>query len=690
VKDYELKRIRNFAVVGHATSGKTTLCEAMLATTGAIKRIGTIEGRTTTSDYHEDEREHGNSIHATLLRMEWLETELNVIDTPGFPDFVGEALCAIKVVDFALIVIDAVEGIGFGTERMWQAATDLGIPKFLVINGTDRERSSVENVVSQVRSAFGDNVLPMTLPLDEGVGCSSFLDAMRSEVIVYKDDTSGKFDEAIPEEADKKRVDELHRQLVEYVAESDDALLEKYFENGGLSEDELRERLHAAVQTQVFVPLFCVAAKSNVGIARLVDFIAKFGSSPIDRKVVTCETPDGEPIDVDVEGSEPVIFIFKTLVEEHVGALSYFRAYSGELKTGTNLENTVRGGSERIGQILLPNGKNRESTDHLRSGELGALVKLKNTHSSDTLCSSKYLARLTKIEFPTANIHAALNTESRGDEEKIGEGLALIREEDPTFTYRYDPTLRQTILSGQGQLHLESVVETLKRRYNVDIALIPPRIPYRETIRRPADSRYRHKKQSGGAGQFAEVWMRIKPGLRDSGVQFRHSLVGNNVDRGFVPSVEKGVRAAGEEGILAGYEVCDLDVDFYDGKQHPVDSKDIAFQIAGKHALREAFLNAEPHLIEPILEVQIRVTGDALGSTLGDLSARGGRVIGTNTEGHFQLVTAEVPQRNMYAYANDLRSLTGGRGAHSETFSRYEDMPRDAAEKVIAESKNIR
>jgi elongation factor G len=405
------------------------------------------------------------------------------------------------------------------------------------------------------------------------------------------------------------------------------------------------------------------------------------------RKIVTCETPDGDPVEVDVEGKEPVVFVFKTLVEEHVGALSFFRIYSGELKTGATLENTMRGGNERIGQILLPNGKNRETTDHLRSGEIGALVKLKNTHTSDTLCSPKFKARLTKIEFPVPNIHAALQTKSRGDEEKIGEGLALITEEDPSFSFRHDPVLRQTILSGQGQQHLESVAETLKRRYDVEIELIPPRIPYRETIRKPADSKYRHKKQSGGAGQFAEVWMRIKPGERGSGVEFGHSLVGNNVDRGFVPSVEKGVRAAAVDGILAGYEVCDIDVDFYDGKQHPVDSKDVAFQIAGRNALREAFLNAEPHLIEPILNVQIRVTDDSLGNVLGDLSSRGGRVLGTNTEGYFQIVNAEVPQRKMYGYANDLRSLTGGRGTHTESFDRYEDMPRDAEQQVIAESK---
>ncbi len=687
MKDHPLNKIRNFAVVGHNSSGKTMLCEAMLASAGRINRMGSIAQGTTTSDYHEDEREHQFSMHCSLLRAEWSDTEFNILDAPGFPDFIGDAFGALQVADFAVIVIHSIEGVGFGTERMWQTAAKLGIPKFLVINGVDRENSAAENVLAQIRETFEGNIFPMSLPLDEGPGCSRFLDVMRSKVVKYLTDQSGRFEELPAEGADLERVQDLHQQLIEFVAESDDSLLEKFFEQGGLSEDELRTYLHQAVQAQSFVPVYCTAAESGAGVARLMDFIAQFGSSPVDRKMISCQTPDGKPAEIDVEGEEPVIFVFKTLVEEHVGALSFFRIYSGELKTGATLENTVRRGSERIGQILLPNGKDRETSDHLRSGELGALVKLKDTHTNDTLCSPKRKVRLPEIEYPPPNIHAALVIQSRGDEEKVAEGLALIHEEDPAFQFRVDPELKQTILSGQGEQHLRAVMETLKRRYNVEIALAPPRIPYRETIRRKAESKYRHKKQTGGAGQFAEVWMRIEPGPRDSGVEFGNSLVGNNVDRVFVPSVEKGVRSAEMEGILAGYHVYDLKVDFYDGKQHPVDSKDIAFQIAGKSAFREAFMNADPHLLEPILKVTIRVPDDSLGNILGDLSTRGGRVLGTDTEGHFQIVTAEVPQRVMHAYATDLRSLTGGRGQHSEEFSHYEDMPRDEEQKVIAASK---
>ena len=688
MKDHKLNDIRNLAVVGHASSGKTTLCEAMLANSGLIKRMGTITDGNTVSDYHEDEREHQISIHSSLLRMEWLDVELNVVDAPGSPDFIGDSLGALAVADFALIVVDAVAGVGFITERMWAEAERLGIPKFLVINGVDKENANVEMVLEQIKTILGEKVFPMTLPLGQGPGTLKFLDAMRSEIVTYKDNQSGAFDETQADGEDAERVNDMHRQLIELVAESDDSLLEAFFEKGELSEEELRSHLHEAIQAQAFSPLFCTSAATNVGITRLMDFIAKFGSSPLDRKSVSCESPSGDPVEVDVEGSEPVIFIFKTLIEEHVGALSFFRIYSGELKTGDTLHNAVTGESERIGQILLPNGKERIASDHLKSGEIGALVKLKNTHTNDTLCSPKLKARLPQIDYPAPNIHAALNIKTRGDEEKVAEGLAIIHEEDPAFRFRADPELKQTILSGQGEIHLKTVSETLKRRYNIDIGLEQPRIPYRETIHRKAESKYRHKKQSGGAGQFAEVWLRIEPLARDSGVEFGHSLVGNNVDRGFVPSVEKGIRTAEDEGILAGYQVCDLKIDFYDGKQHPVDSKDIAFQIAGKHAFRDAFQNAEPHLIEPVLEVQIRTPDDSLGNILGDLSVRGGRVMGTEADGHVQVVTAEIPARVMHAYATDLRSLTGGRGQHSEKFSHYEDMPRDIEKKVITAAKD--
>ena len=685
MKEYTAPDIRNFAVVGHAGCGKTTLCEAILAKCGTINRMGTIAEGTTVSDYHDDEKEHQISMHASLLRAEWLEKKLNIVDAPGYSDFVSESLAAIRVADFALIVVHAHEGVGVGTERAWKYATEFGIPKVIVINSCDSEKADIEATIAQIKEHFGNKIFPMTMPLNPGPGFNSLLDVMRTEKITYKDDGSGLFDEAEAEGADLEKVKALHQELIEYVAEADETLMEKFFENDGLSEEELRASIHAAIQAQSFTPVYCTAAEGNIGVTRLLDFISKFGSSPLDRHSVTAQNDANSDIEVELTNDEPVAFVFKTLIEEHIGELSFFRIYSGKVEAGTNLLNTVRRKSEKVGQILLPNGKQRDTVDHLMAGDIGALVKLKQTHTNDTLSSPRIKARLPMVEYPVPNIHAALEATSKGDEEKIAEGLALIHEEDPAFDYRIDPELHQTILSGQGDIHLKSACETLKRRYNVDINLTKPRVPYRETIEGKAESRYRHKKQSGGAGQFAEVWMRVEAKPRGGDVEFGHSLVGNNVDRGFAPSVEKGVRAAERDGILSGCRVIDIKVDFYDGKQHPVDSKDVAFQIAGKNAFKEAFLAARPCLLEPILDISVRVPEDATGAVMGDLSSRGGQLQGVETEGALQVIKAKVPQRSLHAYATDLRSLTGGRGEHRENFSHYEKMPKDIEQGVIAE-----
>lgn len=649
--------------------------------------MGSIEDRSTVSDYHEDEKEHQVSIHTSLLRAEWQDAKMNMLDAPGYADFVSEALGALRVADFAVIVVHAQEGPGVGTDKAWRYATEFGIPKILVINHADGESADFHKVLAQLRERYGDNILPLSVPVDPGVGFSKLMDVMRTEVVSYVLDGSGKFEEMPAEGEFDDRVKALHQRLVEFVAESDDALLEKFFEEDGLTEEELRGSLHAAVQAQTFTPLFCTAAKSNVGVTRLLDFVAKHGSSPDDRKHVEATDEKGEEVEVDLASQSTVAFIYKTLSESHLGEMSFFRIYSGKLETGMSLANTVQGSSEKIGGILLPNGKDRETVDHLSAGDIGALVKLKGSHTNDTLCSQNFKVKLPAIEYPAPVMHCALEITSKGDAEKIAEGLALIHEEDPSFLYRADPELSQTILSGQGDLHLKAVRETLKRRYNIDIGLAKPRVPYRETIKAPAEAKYRHKKQSGGAGQFGEVWMRIKPGERDSGVIFGHSLVGNNVDRSFVPSVEKGVRAAETNGFLSGCRIVDLEVDFYDGKQHPVDSKDIAFQIAGKMAFRDAFLNAKPCLLEPITELTVRTPEDAMGAVLGDLSSRRGKVLGMDSQGGAEVVTAQVPAREVHGYSTDLRSLTAGRGEHSEKFSHYEEMPRELEQKVIEERK---
>ena len=690
MKDYSSGDIRNFALVGHATAGKTMLSEAMLVCSGVIGRLGSIANGSTTSDYHESEQKRGSSIQASLLHTEWLGKKFNVIDTPGYMDFISEALGALRVCDFALVVVHGVDGVLLGTEEVWGYATDFGIPKMVVINMLDKEHANFDATLAQVRARFGDKVFPMSLPINPGPGFNQVLDVMRSEVITYAGDGSGRFQEApaAGEWADK--VKSLHQELVEHIAESDDALLEKFFDQGGLSEDEMRAGVHTAVQKQVIIPLFCCSAETNVGVARMMDFIAKYGSSPVDRPKAVARDANGAEVEVGLSGPQPVVFVFKTLSEAHIGEMSFFRVYEGAIKFGSDLFNTDRNTTERIGQIFVLNGKNRTNVPSLNAGDIGAVVKLKDTHTGNTLCAHGLGLSLPKVTFPKPNIHASLKLKSKGEEDKIAHGLATLHEEDPTFVYHVDSELRQTVLSGQGELHLQVISERLKSRYKVDFDLVAPRIRYRETIKTRAESKYRHKKQTGGAGQFAEVWMRVEPKARGEGLEFTQTLTGQNVDRVYVPSVEKGVNAACTEGIVAGYRVVDVKVDFYDGKMHPVDSKDIAFQIAGKEAFKEAFLAARPCLLEPIHTVEIKVPDEAMGNVIGDLSSRRGKIQGMDVAGGFQIVKAQVPAAELYHYSTVLRSLSGGRAAHTEEFSHYEEMPRESEQKVIAESKKAR
>jgi len=690
MKEYQAADIRNFAIVGHASAGKTMLSEAMLETAGVINRMGSIAGGTTVSDYHESEQKRQISVSASLLHLEWLGKKFNVIDCPGYADFISEGLGALRVGDFALVVVNASHGVGVGTDAVWKYATQFGLPKFIVINAFDKEQTDFEATLAQVREHYGARAFPLSLPINPGPGFNQLLDVIRSEVITYATDKSGKFTEAPATGALADRVKELHEQFIEYIAEADDSLMEKWMEKGTLSEEEMRSGIHAAVQKQAFIPVFCVSAENNIGIARLMDMIAKYGSSPVDRAKVQAHDGDGKGVEIALNDPDPVCYIFKTMSEAQFGELSFFRVYSGSVKVGSELYNTDRRSTEKIGQIYILNGRNRTSIPALNAGDIGAVVKLKDTHTGNTLCNAKKPVSLPKVEYPKPSIHASLKSTVKGEEEKIASGLAALHHEDPTFIHQVDSELHQTVLSAQGELHLEVIADRLRRRYNVHVELIEPRVRYRETIRGKGDSKYRHKKQTGGAGQFAEVWMRIEPKPRDTGVEFTNSLVGQNVDRVFVPSVEKGVNRACQEGILAGYRVVDVKIDFYDGKMHPVDSKDIAFQTAGYYAFKEAFATSRPCMLEPINLVEIRIPEDCMGKVMGDLSSRRGKIQGMDMDGSFQLIKAHVPTKELYRYSSTLRSLTGGRGVHSEDFSHYEEMPRDQEAKLVEEYKKHR
>ena len=689
MKEFRSADIRNFAIVGHGASGKTMLCEAMLACAGEINRMGSIETKNTVSDYHHDEHERQISIHSSPLHLEWMNKKFNIIDTPGYLDFIGEAISSLAVVDMAVVLLQAVNGVEVGTEQVWSFASKNNIPKVLVVNGLDREHTKFDDILNNAKGHFGKNVFPMQLPVNTGPGFNQIIDVLRSELITYNTDGSGKYIESdLPDEW-KSRVEELHQELIEFVAESDDTLLEKFFEQGNLSEEEMRSGIHDAIQNQSFTPLFCTSASINVGVTRFMEFVSKYGSSPVDRGTVVAKTlKSDEEVSVNLDGDEPVVNVFKTISEAHVGDLSFFRVYSGSVNTGMDMLNTTRSKTERFGQMYLLNGKNRMSVNHLNAGDIGAVVKLKDTHTSNTLCSQKFQVIMDPVLLPNSNIHMGIIPKAKGDEEKLAIGLSTLHEEDPTFVYQVDPELHQTVISGQGELHLQVSIQRLQRRFGMEINTFKPRIPFRETIKGKGEAKYRHKKQSGGAGQFAEVWMRIEPKERGGGVEFISSLVGQNVDRVFVPSVEKGVLSACEDGVLANYRVVDLKVDFYDGKQHPVDSKDIAFQIAGKGAFKEAFNSAQPCLLEPIMDVEVRVPEDFMGDVMGDVSSRRGKIMGMDNEGSFQVIKAKIPQSELYHYSTAIRSLTGGRGLHSESFSHYEYLPKELQKRFVTESQN--
>ena len=682
--------IRNLAIVGHASSGKTVLSEAMLACSGTIGRMGRITDGSTVSDYHVSERQRQISTQTSLLRASWMEKKFNIMDTPGYLDFMSEALAALRVADLAVVVIHAQHGIAVGTERVWNYATDCGIPKIIVINALDKQNVNFNNILTEARRQYGPRVFPMNVPVNPGPGFNQILDVLRNDIVTYETIGRGRFTEEPAGGEWKARVAELHRELIELIAESDDTLLTKFFDQGGLSEEEFRSGIHSAAQQQLFVPLFCISAETDVGVARLMDFIAKYGSSPVDREKVTALDSRGQEVEVMLTGSEPVAQVFKTMNEEQFGELWFFRVYSGSVRTGMDLFNPTRAVTERIGQIYLLNGRERTAVSELGPGDLGATVKFKYTRTGDTLCSSGRPVKLPVPVYPKPTLHAALQTKARGEEDKIAAGLATLHEEDPAFVFTTDSELRQTIVAAQGELHLDVVGERLRRRFNVHFDLLEPRVRFRETIKLPAEASYRHKKQSGGAGQFGEVWLRITPSARDSGINFTESLSGQCVDRVYVASVERGVQNACSEGILASYRVVDVKIDFFDGKMHPVDSNDISFQLAGYWAFKEAFLKAKPCLLEPIHSLEIRVPEDCVGKVLGDLSSRRGRVVGMDTKGNLQVIHALAPAKELYRYAIQLRSLTGGRGLHSEDFSHYEELPSELEQQVVEAAKKAR
>ena len=686
MKEYTTENIINLCLSGHTSSGKTMLAESILFNAKAINKMGDTESGTTTSDYRDYEIQNQHSMSLSLLNYEWMDKKVNLLDVPGQTEFQGELLSAIKVSDVLGLVLNGTNDIEVGTELAWEhSSNEINLPKLIIINMIDHEQSNFDKLLKSLKNRFGRSVFPLMFPINEGENISDIGDVLRKEIMTYKTDSSGNFTISSAEGDIENKLDLLHSELIELIAESDDSLLESFFDKGELSEEELRGGLHSAVLEGNLIPVFCVSGKKNIGVKRVMDIISKYSPCANDIGKIKCINSSKEEVEHGTTIKDSLCsYVFKTISEQHVGELSFFRVFSGEVKSGDDVYNVNRNQSEKMRQVYYVSGNNRKDAQRLIAGDIGAALKLKDTHTGDSLAYQSNQVMLTPITYPSACMHLAVSPSSRGDEEKLAIGLSIMHEEDPTFSYRVDPELKQTIVSGSGDTHLSMNLSRIKSRFGIDISKETPKVPYRETITSSSNAKYRHKKQSGGSGQFAEVWLKIQPSLRGAGVDFNQSLSGQNVDRGFVPSVEKGIQTACTDGIMAGCKVVDLKIDFYDGKMHPVDSNDMAFQLAGKHAFVDAFKSAKPKLLEPIYKIKVKIPEDCTGDIMGDISSRRGKVGGMDAEGNFQVINAEVPQVHLHDYATALKAMTSGRGMFSQEFSHYEDMPINEANKVVS------
>jgi len=694
MKEYTPDHVRNVVLVGHGGSGKTSLVEAMLFTAGATTRLGRITEGNTVSDYHPDEIERRISINTSMLFCEWNGAKVNVLDTPGYTDFIGEVKGALRVADTAVVFLKAVEGAEVGTEVDWRYAAEYRNAAIFVVNKLDNENADFDSVVKQAQERFSNDVIAVQFPLDQGLGFEQVVDVLKMKVLQFKRDGNGRYAEADIPDSVKSKAQKLREEVVEKIAESDESLLNEFLEKGTLSEEVLKKGLRAGILQRKVFPLLCASAAHNVGTASLLEFIVEYSPAATERGESVAylggNHAEGKK-EVRVKpdpGASPSLFVFKTMSEHHVGELSFFRVYSGTVHPGLDLVNTSSGKTERVGQIFVMNGKERKEVAKLLAGDLGAVVKLKDTHTNNTLAGKDLLVAFPPTQFPEPVIRAAIVPRSKGDEGKIASGLHTLHEEDPTFLVSVDPELSQTVISGQGELHLVIIVKRLKERYGVEVDMMEPRIPYRETIKGVVeDSEYKHKKQTGGRGQFGHVHLRIEPLQRGSGFEFVDDIVGGVVPGRFVPAVEKGVVEAIQKGVLAGYRVVDVRVSLWDGSYHTVDSDELSFKIAGMMAFKKGFVDAKPTLLEPINELEVMVPEDYMGDVMGDISSRRGKILGMESDGSYQKIKALVPLAEIHKYSTILRSMTQGRGHFATRFSHYEEVPREIQEKVIAASE---
>jgi len=690
LKEYGPDAIRNLAFIGHGGSGKTSLSELILFTAGEINRIGKIEEGNTVADYNANEIERQISISAVPLHVEWNNTKLNFIDTPGYFDFIGQVKSSLRIVDTAVSVVKSAEGIEVGTEASWNFVKEYNLSSAIIINKVDNEHSKFFETAKIAKDILSKDAVIVTFPVKEGMNFDTVVDVVKLKAYTYGEAGSKKVTEIdIP--ADKKsEAEKLREELIEKIAESSEELMNNFFENGTLTEDEIIQGLKSAILKKGLVPIFAVSSTKGIGINNFLDFASKYFPTPSELGSIEATLKGSNQkikINCDPKG-EPVLFVFKTLSEQHVGELSFYRVYSGTVSAGMDLINQSNVKSERLGQLSLMNGKTRKDAPRILAGDIGAVVKLKDTHTNDTLSSKNYNAVVDPIVFPDAIIHEAIVPKAKGDEDKISAGLHTLHEEDPTFIHKFDPELSQTVASGQGEMQLMLAVKMLKERYGVDVELKEPRIPYRETIKgRCEEAEYKHKKQSGGRGQFGHVFLKVEPMPRGGGFEFVNAIVGGVIPGRFIPAVEKGIVETMTKGVIAGSKVVDVKATLYFGSFHDVDSDEISFKIAGSQAFKKGFTEAKPILLEPIYEVEVKVPEEFMGDVMGDLSSKRGKILGMDAEGHFQIIKANVPLSELYKYSTNLRSLTSGRGMYKAKFAFYEEVPREVEAKVIEEYK---
>jgi elongation factor G len=688
MKVYSGSEIRNVALAGHNDTGKTTLVSQLLFNAGAINRLGTIEDGTTVTDFDPDEVERKHSISTAIGYAEWKDNKINLIDTPGFGIFLMETKSAMRVADSAAVVISGVTGVEVTTEKVWKFATEFELPRLIVVNKMDRERASASRSIESLQSKFGKNAVPVQLPIGEEKDFRGVVDLISMKAYLYPPDGSGKHQLTdIPAElVEEART--WREQLIEKIAEGDDTLMEHFFESGGLSEEEMIDGLKREIAAHEIFPIVFTSASRNIAGHALLDVIVSLLPSADEATTVPGKTPKGEDITFE---RRPEAFtsalIFKTNSDPFSGRISIFRVYSGTLKSDTGYWSPSREHEERVGKLQALQGKQQTPVPELRAGDIGAVAKLKDSRTGDTLCQKDHPIVIRHIDYPEAAISFAIEPKSKGDEDKISTALARLMEEDPSITFGRDAQTKEMLISGQGQLHVEVVIGKLKKKYGVEVILHPPKVPYRETITKKAEAHGRHKKQSGGHGQFADCRVTMEPLPRGQEFEFVDEIFGGSIPRQYIPAVEKGFQEARVQGYLAGFPVVDFRVRLQDGQYHTVDSSEMAFKIAASLAFKEGMEKAGPTILEPIMHVEVYAPNEYMGDLMGDLTSRRGRMEGMDSEGDTQVIKAQVPMSEMLTYGSTLRSITQGRGSFHMEYSHYEEVPRNLQEKIISEAR---